>query len=352
MFSLVLHLRRKRFCLLLLFTAASPAFGTETPLSGLETASLIEAAQAPGTTAFDRAVRDALQRYPSQREALLQYAIALRPDWAAGLIGDALNPASPESSEPVEMPEVLTVPAAVPAAVEAAETAPSPDSEAGAVSKPASKPAFTGSVDFGGILRSGNTENAGLKGELKLNYRSEQWQHRAKAEAGYLESSTEPLEQRFEVEYEVNYDITESVFGFGLLNYTDDRFSGFDFETLTAGGIGLNLFSGDPLTWKITMGPSLRYAEFSDSEDTETVPGARLTNDVAWQVSDDALLANETEVLWDRERVTLENDTSLKLRIVDKLSGKLSLNTRYRSNVPDDTETTDTTTRASVVYDF
>ena len=150
----------------------------------------------------------------------------------------------------------------------------------------------------------------------------------------------------------MNYDITENVFGFGLLNYTDDRFSGFDFETLSAGGIGLRLFTVEPLTWEVTAGPSLRYAEFSDSDETETVPGARLTNDLAWQVTDSALLANETEVLWDRERVTLENDTSLKLRIVEKLSGKLSLNTRYRSNVPEDTKSTDTTTRASVVYDF
>ena len=154
------------------------------------------------------------------------------------------------------------------------------------------------------------------------------------------------------LEYEVNYDMTDRVFVFGLANYTDDRFSGFDFETLSSAGLGIRIFQGDPVAWEVTAGPSLRYAEFSDSGKTETAPGARLTNDISWQVSESALLANETEVLWDRERVTLENDASLKLRIVEKLSGKLSLNTRYRSNVPEDTKSTDTTTRASIVYDF
>lgn len=347
-------------CVIFSHFAVSPGFGAEPPLAEppLEAslaASLKRAAAADEPKTFEAAVREALQANPKQKAAILRLAIVLRPDWAAELVGARLA-AEPDEAETQLAETRHTLPAAALAVAPA--PSPSPDVEvplapaAAPAAKTPPNPAFAGSVDFGGILRTGNTENAGVKGQLKLGYKSDRWEHKGTAEAAYLRSEFETLEQRAELEYEVNYDITDKLFGFGLANYTDDRFSGFDFETLTSAGLGVRLFEGDPVKWEITAGPSLRYAEFSDSDETETVPGARFTNDISWQVSDGAVLANETELLWDRERVTLENDASLKLRIVEQLSGKLSLNTRYRSNAPEDTKSTDTTTRASIVYDF
>ncbi len=298
------------------------------PLDDRIAEELSAASRDAGRDGFAKRLRAILQAEPQQRQAILRRAMALRPDWAAALLSQALGEERGSSNSPAAPPAAK---AAIPA-------------------EP--KPAFSGSLDFGGILRTGNTENGGVKGQLKLAYKSDRWQHKGKAEAGYLKSRTDTLEQKFELEYETNYDIREDLFAFGLANYSDDRFSGFDYEILTAAGLGLRLFDDEPLKWEVTAGPSLRYAERADSDERETAPGARLTNDITWRISDNAFIGNETEILWDRERVTIDNDTSLKMRIVEQLSGKLSFNTRYRSNLPDDTENTDTTTRASIVYDF
>ncbi len=326
---------------------------TETPLDAPLADALQRAAASEDPNAFDATVRQALETNPEQQPAILRLAIVLRPDWAAALVGAGLA-AKPDPSGSGRALTQRAVPATAVgvAPIPAPDTEAPPEPAAAPAAKAPSNPAFTGSVDFGGILRTGNTENAGVKGQLKLGYKPDRWEHKGTAEASYLRSEAETLEQRAVLEYEVNYDITDRLFAFGLANYTDDRFSGFDFETLSSAGLGVRLYEGDPVTWEVTAGPSLRYAEFSDSDESETAPGARFTNDISWQVSENALLANETEVLWDRERVTLENDASVKLRIVEKLSGKLSLNTRYRSNLPEDTKSTDTTTRASIVYDF
>lgn len=56
--------------------------------------------------------------------------------------------------------------------------------------------------------------------------------------------------------------------------------------------------------------------------------------------------------LADRERLRVDNDVILKLRIVDRLSGQISFGLEYRSDTPDGAEHTDTATRAAVVYDF
>lgn len=316
-------------------------------VKSLDPAAAEALATASRTTApdvFEAEVRAAMQRYPQQRHAILRRAVTLRPDWAASLVAVVL----------AEEPEVPETPDARLAAAGSLPTQAAPPEKLMPPAAPATKPTptLTGSLDFGGILRSGNTENGGVKAQLKLVYKSDRWQHKGTAEAGYLKSRTDTLEQKFELEYETNYDIRDDVFAFGLANYTDDRFSGFDYEILTAAGLGLRSFDEGPLKWEVTAGPSLRYAELADNDERETSPGARLTNDISWQISDNAFIGNETEVLWDRERVTIDNDTSLKMRIVEQLSGKISFNTRYRSNVPDDTENTDTTTRASIVYDF
>lgn len=345
-------------CVIFSLFAVSAGRGAEPPLAEppLEASlanSLKQAAGAEESKTFEAALRDALETNPKQKTAILRLAILLKPDWAAALVAASLATESDQAeAQEAEARQVLSTVAVAVAPAPMPNTEAPPEPNATPVAKTPPKPAFSGSADFGGILRTGNTENAGLKGQLKLGYKPDRWEHKGTAEAAYLRSEAETLEQRAELEYEVNYDITDKLFGFGLANYTDDRFSGFDFETLSSAGLGVRLFEGEPVKWEVTAGPSLRYAEFSDSNETETVPGARFTNDISWQVSDGALLANETELLWDRERVTLENDASLKLRIVEKLSGKLSLNTRYRSNAPEDTKSTDTTTRASIVYDF
>src|SRR3546814_8476614 len=63
------------------------------------------------------------------------------------------------------------------------------------------------------------------------------------------------------------------------------------------------------------------------------------------------LLENRTEALADSERVRVNNDVILKLRIIDQLSGQISFGFQYRSDTPEEAEHTDTTTRATVVSD-
>src|SRR3546814_20752236 len=62
------------------------------------------------------------------------------------------------------------------------------------------------------------------------------------------------------------------------------------------------------------------------------------------------LLENRTEALADSERVRVNNDVILKLRIIDQLSGQISFGFQYRSDTPEEAEHTDTPTRATAAY--
>lgn len=230
-----------------------------------------------------------------------------------------------------------------------------PQDESGAVASTTSKCAaeekdpWSGSSVLGATVRTGN---AGVSGETSLSYDKDRWHHRAKAAGDYLRNRTVIQKQSFEGEDEARYDLDRRNFTYALARYEDDRFSGFDCEFTSSAGLDRHLINEEGHEWTVTLGPSFRVARPRDSESPEQSLGARLTNLLSWELSDSARVENETEALADSEEVRVNNDVALKGRLVEQLSAQLSVSFEYRSEAPEDSEHTDTTTRAAIVYDF
>lgn len=214
------------------------------------------------------------------------------------------------------------------------------------------KSPWSGTLDIGGVARSGNTTNLGVSAGIEVIYEAAPWRHAGELSFDYLEASGTTEAQVLDAEYQLHYDLTEKTFVYGLTHYEDDRFSGFEYEITASGGLGTRLIENEILEWTVAAGPSLRAFREEDSDQVETAPGFRLNNDVAWQISETAKLANETEVRLDSERSEVENETSLTLQIIESLAGKFSFTANYRSPVPEDTDELDTTTKASLIYGF
>jgi putative salt-induced outer membrane protein len=207
-------------------------------------------------------------------------------------------------------------------------------------------------VLLGATVRTGNTDNAGTTAEVTVAYADGPWLHKGEAGLDYLRNRTQTLEQAFEGQYEAQYQLDARNFSYGLAHYEDDRFSGFDYEFTSSLGLGRHLINDPGHAWTVTLGPSLRLAQPSNSDSQDRALGARFTNLLSWELSDTAKLDNETEALADQERARVNNDVVLKVRIIDQLSGQISFGFEYRSDTPDGAEHIDTTSRAAVVYDF
>lgn len=298
---------------------------------------------------FRMVLRQAIAAAPERKQTILRRAMTLRPDWAAELMLAALfDPAlgNHKGALSAESPQTGAQAATSPSPFGQEAVAP-PRAE----SDPESRP-WSGNLEVGGVARSGNTRNIGVSIGAGLAYKAAPWQHIASASFDYLESREATEAQAFEAEYQLNYDLTERTFVYGLAHYDDDRFSGFDYEFTSSTGLGIRLVDDETLTWTLAAGPSLRVFAKSERGDTETAPGVRLSNEVAWNVSETATLANDTDVRIDRERSEIENETSLTLQIIDSLAGRFSFVANYRSPVPEQTEELDTTTKASLIYGF
>ena len=321
-----------------------------------EVAAELRAADARGTDSFRIALRQAIAAAPGARDAILRYALAAHPDRSAelllsGLFTAPLQPPGQSTaladSHATAAPPDHTTNRAVALPLkqkqQTAEKKPEAIAEAGP---------WNGSVVLGATVRTGNTENAGATSELTVSYVEGPWRHEAKGSLDYLRNRATTLEQAIVAQYEAQYDFDPDTFAYGLARYEDDRFSGFDYEFTASSGLGRRLVDDPGHEWTVTLGPALRQAQPEDNEDPERAYGGRFTNRLSWELSDTAELENETEVLADTQRLRVDNDVVLKVRIIDELSGQISFGFVYRSDTPEEAEHTDTTTRAALVYDF
>jgi putative salt-induced outer membrane protein len=334
--------------------ACAPSAEAASLLPPASAQDLKNAANSRDSAAFRAALRRAIAADPERKEAILLDAMRAYPEQCAALMMANLYAPSPLAEERGDA--VVTVAYPLPETTRTAAAAPqaAAESVASATSgnEPEEEDPWSGSVVLGATVRTGNTDNAGVTGEGTLRFDEGPWHHRGKAAGDYLRNRTETQEQAYEAEYEVRYDLDERNFTYGLARYEDDRFSGYDYEVTSSAGLGRHLVKEEGHEWTVTLGPSFRVAQPSDSESQERSLGARFTNLLSWELSDSAKVENETEAQAERERLRINNDVALKVRLVEQLSAQLSFGFEYRSDAPEDAEHSDTTTRAAIVYDF
>lgn len=211
---------------------------------------------------------------------------------------------------------------------------------------------WSGEIELGGSRSTGNTETEELAAGVSVAYDGSRWHHELGVNFDYSRDNGQVSSQRLVLDYQPRYDFTPRFFGFGFLEYRNDRFSGFSYELTESLGVGYQLFTGDPVTWRVQAGPALRLSEEDVTGDVSTEFGFLAQSDIVWSISESAALSNETTLVFARGRSTLTNLTALTMRIIGAVQGRLSFEMRNDSDPAPGTEATDTVTRASLVYGF
>ena len=101
----------------------------------------------------------------------------------------------------------------------------------------------------------------------------------------------------------------------------------------------------------LELGPAYRYTEFTDDTVQASV-AARGSLDLKWKLLRNVTLAQNASAYVQRFNSTLASTTSLSARLFGPLSAQLSYNVQYESEPPVGSVSTDTTSRAGLVYSF
>ncbi|TBW50779.1 DUF481 domain-containing protein [Marinobacter halodurans] len=224
---------------------------------------------------------------------------------------------------------------------------------------------WKGEGEVGLLITRGNSESTNINARLALKQEIAKWRNNMELRSVYSQSrddetgEEETTAEKYAAQAETNYKFDERQFWFLRGAYTDDRFSGYDFQSSTSTGYGNRVWEqGERSFLELKAGAGYRYNKLDelndDGEDAEKGAILRFAGAFNYELSPTALFVQElsSEVGLEDDNVISESLTSLQADVVGNLSMKLSYRVQHQSQVPPDTEKVDTEISLALLYGF
>ncbi|WP_247711813.1 DUF481 domain-containing protein [Qipengyuania qiaonensis] len=220
---------------------------------------------------------------------------------------------------------------------------------------------WTGEGELGGFHSTGNSRMTGITAALSLMRQGIDWSHRLKGRFDFQRQDGVTSREKYFASYEPRWEFGENIFAYGLAQYDSDIFQGIDGRYALSGGLGYKVVDGDGVSLSVKAGPAYRVTDYTDGR-TENSIAALAGLDFDWRVFDRLTLTQDTNavaetggqalVIVDSTSTTLNLVTGLDFKVTDKLRARMSYAIDYDSNPAVGALSTDTSTRASIVYGF
>ncbi|WP_258043064.1 YdiY family protein [Sphingomonas sp. NBWT7] len=210
---------------------------------------------------------------------------------------------------------------------------------------------WTGRAELGGFVTTGNTDSAGVTGILDLTREGLEWRHKLRAQADFQRAFGITTREHYLAAYEPNWKIDARQYVYGAAQYESDRFFGYTDRYSASAGAGLTAIQQPSMTLNLELGPAFRHTEFTDSN-VESSIAARGSIDFDWKLSPGLTLTQDTSAYLQRFNSTISGTTAIAARLIGPLSAQVSYTVQYESMPPIGRVSTDTTSRASLVYTF
>jgi putative salt-induced outer membrane protein len=213
---------------------------------------------------------------------------------------------------------------------------------------------FRGSVSLTGFSSFGNEEDVFVGTAGRFTVGAGNVSHSVSLGGEYAEDDDDD-DSGFRVlgVYDLNYDISERFYGFGLLRGVYDDNAGSNRVDVFAGvGPGYRIINTETAAWRVQVGPGIRYTRPIGGGDDETELAGIFASRASFRLSSDVFLTNDTDVLYSDADTLVSNELALNSRLAGPLSARVGLRTDWTSDPADDQEDTDNRVTLGVVYSF
>ena len=210
---------------------------------------------------------------------------------------------------------------------------------------------WRGRVEAGGFVSSGNSNITGLSGAADLTREGLRWRHRVLAQADLQRTDGVTSRERYVVGYQPNYKINDRGYIYGNGQYEADRFLGYDNRYSGSVGVGYGVLRRPGLTLDVEVGPAFRQTDFTDQTSQGSVAG-RGSIDLDWTLFSGLSLSQDASAYVERFNSTVRSVSAIEAKLLGPLSAKLSYTLQYESQPPAGRLSTDSISRASLVYNF
>ena len=210
---------------------------------------------------------------------------------------------------------------------------------------------WKGEAELGFISTSGNTETETLNAKAKVINERDKWKHTFRAEATKASDNGVVTAQRNFISAKTDYKYNNRSYSFVLLQYEDDRFSGYDYQASLIVGYGHKFIKTGRLTLDAEAGVGTRQSEL-DSGDKMDEGILYAGMEVDWKIGKTSSFNEKLTVEAGEDATTTKSVSALKAKINSKLASKITYTIKHVSEVPVDVEKTDRELAVTLVYSF
>lgn len=225
---------------------------------------------------------------------------------------------------------------------------------------------WSGETAIGGSYKNSVQKTYTANAEFKIEQEIGKWENSAGLQFDYGRVDKTTNTHLFRIEARTQRALGESLYAYGLGSYEDDRFSGFEYQITEGVGLGYQLFDLDTFSLDVEGGPSIRQSRVEATGELHQQLLGRFATNLNWDISDTASFSNETALLFTRNSIELNSDiyggirdtsetvntSALDLQIVGNLAARLGYEFHYRSNPPDDGQSSESIAKISLIHRF
>lgn len=213
-------------------------------------------------------------------------------------------------------------------------------------------PAISGTLGAGALVTSGNTERESLNINVDAEIAYELWRHKARF-AGYQASEEgDTTAERYSNSVQSDYRFSERSYLFANVGYDSDQFGSYDRRVSVSVGLGRRFVDTDDVTLELEGGLGRRISEPDGGNRRERESIGRFHGELEWRLTETTRFTQELEIESGDSNTASESVSAIRSRLIGDLSWRLSHRMVHNSEVPADTEKTDTFTALVLEYAF
>jgi len=211
---------------------------------------------------------------------------------------------------------------------------------------------WSGKGALGYTSTSGNTDSTNLNASLQLGYEILRWKHSLTVAVLRAENDNDKSADSKSVLGRTEYSLNEKSYTFGQARYEDDKFSGYDHQASIVAGLGTRVIDNETQLLDLSVGAGYRQSKESETGDTEDGFIASFDLKYEYRFNENASFNEAALVETGSDNTFMQSETALIARISGNLYSKISYLVKHNTDVPDDTDKTDTITSVALVYEF
>jgi putative salt-induced outer membrane protein len=219
----------------------------------------------------------------------------------------------------------------------------------------APEPTWKGSLGLAWVATSGNTDTTTLGLDFGLNRKPEPWGLELVARGNQADNDGETTAENYLVSARAVRKLSKRWEAFGGLAWARDPFAGFDSQTVASAGATYIAVESERQLLSFDMGLAYTWEDRVPPAEDVNFAGGLLGLTWEWKLGANSKLTERLVFLPnfdDTDDWRLQSLTAIESTINDWLALRFGFDLRYRNQPIDGADSTDTTSTASVVFNF